>query len=254
MALVVAGTAIPLAASAQEAAPNRSLEISTTPQHLTNGYGNWSDVTLRGVYETGPHVLQAELSAKREFGENGRFLGISDTYTINRDWFTTVSLGAGDGAFYLPRLRADAFVSRKWLEKRNLVTTIGLGYYDAPDGHTDRALSIGGAYYFEQPWIVELGIRLNQSDPGSIHSNQRYIAVTYGKVGQSVFTMRYGEGGESYLAIAQNTTIVDFQSHQTNLSWRYWFAKKTGLILGAEQYSNPFYQRRGVTLGLFHQF
>jgi YaiO family outer membrane protein len=254
MALLVAGTSTPLAASAQEVVPNRSLEISTARQHLSNGYGNWTDVTLRGVYETGAHVWQAEFSAKREFGENGQFLGISDTYTFNRDWFTTVSLGAGDGAFYLPQLRADAFVSRKWLEKRNLVTSIGLGYYHAPDGHTDRALSIGGVYYFEQPWIVELGLRLNQSDPGSISSNQRYLALTYGKVGQSVITMRYGQGGESYQAIAQNTTIVDFQSHQTNLSWRYWFAKKTSLILGAEQYSNPYYRRHGLTLGLLHQF
>lgn len=263
IALVLASTTTAISAWAQEATPtitptatpsNSSLELSTTSQQLTNGYGDWTDVTLRGIVETGPHVLRAELSGKRQFGKDGQFLGVADTITLNPDWFTTLSLGAGDGAFYLPQLRGDAFLSRKWLQKRNLITSIGLGYYRAPDSHTDRALTLSGAYYFEQPWIVELGARMNRSDPGAIDSVQKYVAVTYGKVGQSVLTLRYGEGGESYQAIAANTTIVDFQSRQTSLSWRHWFAKQTGFILGAEQYDNPFYQRRGATIGLFHQF
>lgn len=262
IALALASTTTAISAWAQEATPmpvptpstNSSLELSTTSQTLSNGYGDWTDVTLRGALDAGPHVLQAELSAKRQFGKDGKFLGIADTITLNPDWFTTLSLGAGDGAFYLPQLRGDAFLSRKWLEKRNFVSSVGLGYYRAPDGHTDRALSLGAAYYFEQPWIVELGARMNRSDPGSVDSVQKYVAVTVGKVGQSVLTARYGEGGESYQALAQNTTVVNFKSYQSSLSWRHWFAKRTGLILGAEQYDNPYYQRRGVTLGLFHQF
>jgi YaiO family outer membrane protein len=264
LSLALACAAVAQGAWAQEAQPTatpnpnpnptRSVELSTTSQQLSNGYGDWNDLTLRGVVDAGPHVLQAELSAKRQFGKDGVFVGVADTITLNPDWFTTLSLGAGDGAFYLPQLRGDAFLSRKWLEKRNFVTSIGLGYYHAPDGHTDRALSLGGAYYFEQPWIVELGVRMNRSDPGDISSTQKFVAVTYGKVGQSVLTARYGEGGEGYQAIALNTTIVNFQSYQGSLSWRHWFAKKTGFILGAEQYDNPSYQRRGVTLGLFHQF
>ena len=121
----------------------RSLELSTSAQNLSAGFGNWHDVTLRGVYGLPSQTLQAELSQNQRFGQTGSFLGVSDTYTINDDWFSWLSVGAGDGAFYLPRYRADAALSRKWLEKRNLVTSLGVGYYKAPDGHTDRSVSAG---------------------------------------------------------------------------------------------------------------
>ena len=62
--------------------------------------------------------------------------------------------------------RVDATLYRKFLPGRNLVGSVGVGYYNAPDGHTDRSLSLGAAYYFEAPWIVEGGVRLNTQQPG----------------------------------------------------------------------------------------
>lgn len=232
----------------------RSIELSTGAQHLSNDYGDWRDVTLRGSYEVGSSVWQGELAAKREFGQNGNFLGLSDTVTFNPDWFAMLSVGAGDGAFYLPQFRSDAFLYRKWLEQRNLVTSFGAGYYRAPDGHTDRSMSLGAAYYFTQPWILEAGVRFNYSDPGSIRSNQQFVAATYGTVGHDVVTARYGWGGEGYQAIASNVTLVNFDSRQTSVSWRHWFNRKSGVLLSGEQYTNPSYQRQGITVGLFHQF
>jgi YaiO family outer membrane protein len=244
---------VPLEADPQRRLPS-NLELTAGHHNLSNGYGNWQDVTLRGTHETGPHVLRAELSAKREFGTHGFFWGLADTVTLNRDWLAMVSVGAGDGAFYLPRIRTDAFLYRKWLDQRNLVTSVGIGYYRAPDGHTDQSLSLGGAYYFDSPWIVEGGIRFNHSDPGGISSHQQFVAATYGRVGTNVVTARYGWGNEAYQAIAQGVSLVNFESRQTSVSWRHWLTRQTGLVLSAEHYSNPSYQRQGVNVGLFHQF
>jgi YaiO family outer membrane protein len=243
-----------VAAPSSSPDPLRSIELSTGAQSLSNGYGDWRDVTLRGSYGSGTSVWQGEFSAKRQFGQDGNFLGLSDTVTLNADWFAMLSLGAGDGAFYLPQFRSDAFLYRKWLPERNLVTSIGAGYYHAPDGHTDRSLSLGGTYYFKQPWILEAGVRFNTSDPGAIRSNQQFVAATYGTVGRDILTVRHGWGGEAYQAIASNITLVNFDSYQTSVAWRHWLSQKTGVLLSAEQYTNPSYQRQGITVGLFHQF
>jgi YaiO family outer membrane protein len=241
-------------ARSDSADPLRNIEISTSAQHLSNDYGDWRDVTLRGNYEVGPNVWQTELASKREFGLDGSYLGLSDTVTLSTDWFATLSIGAGDGAFYLPQFRADAFIYRKWLEKRNLITSFGTGYYRAPDGHTDRSLSLGAAYYFTDPWILEVGVRYNFSDPGAVRSNQQFVAATYGVVGHDVLTARYGWGGEGYQAIASNLSLVNFDSRQASISWRHWFNRRSGVLVAAEQYTNPSYQRQGLTVGLFHQF
>ncbi|MEO7887268.1 MAG: YaiO family outer membrane beta-barrel protein, partial [Polaromonas sp.] len=162
------------------AEPLRSLELSTGAQSLTGGYGNWNDVTLRGAYGVSRHVFQAEASVQRRFNEDGAFIGLGDTYTFNEDWYGSLAVGAGDGAFYLPRFRADATLYRKFLPGRNLVGNVGIGYYKAPDGHSDRSVSVGAAYYFESPWIIEGGVRLNSSNPGSVQTQQQFAAVTYG--------------------------------------------------------------------------
>ncbi len=235
-------------------AAKRSLELSAGAQNLTAGYGSWRDVTLRGTYGTGPHVLQGELSAQNRFNKSGTFVGISDTYTFDEDWYGSLALGAGDGAFFLPRYRLDATLYRKLLADRSLVSSVGVGYYSAPDGHTDRSLSLGLAYYFDSPWIAEGGIRLNSSNPGGIRTQQQFLALTYSRDKQDQVSARYGWGGEGYLALTANTQLVNFNSNEASLTWRHWVNPSTGILVGVNRYSNPLYRRSGITVGLFHDF
>lgn len=232
----------------------RSLELSTGGQSLSAGFGNWRDLTLRGAYGLPGHLLQGEIAQNRRFGEDGTFVGVSDTFTINEDWFGSVALGVGDGTFYLPRYRADATLYKKWLADRSLVTSVGVGYYDAPDGHTDRSLSLGAAYYFASPWILEGGLRLNSSNPGSVRTQQQFVAVTYGRDKQDLLSARYTWGGEGYLATAATQQLVNFDSHETSVAWRHWLDQRTGLLLSANRYTNPLYSRNGLNIGIFHDF
>lgn len=235
-------------------AARRSLELAAGAQNLSAGYGSWRDMTLRGTYGTGSHVLQGELSAQNRFNKRGTFVGISDTYTFDEDWYGSLALGAGDGAFYLPRYRVDATLYRKLLPDRRLVSSVGVGYYSAPDGHTDRSLSLGLVYYFDAPWIAEGGVRLNSSNPGGIRTQQQFVALTYGRDKQDLVSARYGWGGEGYLALTANTQLINFNSNEASLTWRHWVNSRSGFLVGANQYSNPLYRRTGVTVGLFHDF
>ena len=236
------------------AEPLRSLELSTGAQSLSGGYGNWKDITLRGAYGVSRHTFQAEASIQRRFNEDGAFIGLGDTYTFNEDWYGSLAVGAGDGAFYLPRYRADATLYRKFLPGRNLVGNVGIGYYKAPDGHSDRSVSVGAAYYFEAPWIIEGGVRLNSSNPGSVQTQQQFAAVTYGRDKQDLVTARYAWGGEGYLATGPSTQLVNFDSREASVAWRHWLSPRTGVLVGANRYSNPLYRRTGLNVGIFHNF
>lgn len=239
-----------------EADMQRSLELSAGFQNLSGGFGSWRDVTLRGTYGLPSHLLQGELSATRRFNQDGAFLGLSDTYTLNEDWYSNLAVGVGDGAFYLPRYRVDATLYRKLLADRRLVSSVGLGYYKAPDGHTDNSVSLGLAYYFASPWIAEGGIRFNSSNPGAIRTQQQFAALTYGRAKQDLVTVRYASGGEGYQTIgaATNAQLVNFKSREASLSWRHWFAPRTGFLMGVNQYTNPSYARSGLNIGIFHDY
>ncbi|MET0311901.1 MAG: YaiO family outer membrane beta-barrel protein [Burkholderiaceae bacterium] len=232
----------------------RSFELSAEHQNLSNGYGDWNGITARGTWALPGHLVQGEASVMRRFGEKGVFLGVSDTHDFNEDWFGILSAGAGDGAFFLPRFRVDGAIYRKWLTDRRLVTSIGLGYYRAPDRHTDRSVSLGAAYYFTAPWILEGGVRFNDSDPGSVGTSQRFVAATWGRSGQDLVTGRHAWGGEGYLAVGPATQMVNFRSRESAVSWRHWLTPGSGFLVGANRYTNPLYRRTGVTVGYFQDF
>lgn len=235
-------------------APTRSLDVSTGYQHLTGGFSSWRQVTVHGVYESDRHVFQGELSNKREFNTSGNFLGLTDTYTIDDDWFTSGSVGFGDGAFYLPRVRFDGFLYRKWLPKKNFVSSIGVGYYDAPDGHIDRSVALGGAYYFAQPWVVEGGVRFNRSNPGRVNTHQQFIATNFSPDKQNSVSARFAWGSEGYVPLAAKTSIVGFNSTDASVSWRHKLDPRWGFSISANRYRNPSYTRSGIDLGITHQF
>ena len=248
-----AGTVRPAPVVEQTNLP-RSLELSTSFQNLSSGFGSWRDVTLRGTYGLPSHVLQGELSLNRRFNKDGVFVGLSDTYTFNEDWYANVTTGFGDGAFYLPRYRLDATLYRKWLANRNLVTSVGAGVYKAPDGHSDNSLSLGLVYYFDAPWIAEGGVRLNSSNPGAIKTQQQFLALTYGRDKEDLITVRHAWGAEGYQTIAASAQLVNFKSNETSMSWRHWVTPRTGVLVGANRYTNPFYNRSGLNIGIFHNF
>ena len=242
------------APAAEQSDMPRMLELSTGYQNLTGGFGAWRDVTLRGTYGLPSHILQGEVSVTRRFNKDGVFVGLSDTYTFNEDWYGSIAVGFGDGAFYLPRYRVDATLYKKWLPQKNLVTSIGAGQYKAPDGHTDNSLSLGLVYYFDAPFVAEAGLRMNSSNPGAIKTQQQFLALTYGRVKQNLVTLRHGWGQEGYQTVGVTTQLVNFASKETSISWRHWFAPRTGLVLGANSYKNPFYNRDGLSIGIFHDF
>ena len=232
----------------------RGLELVTGFQNLSGGFSNWRDITLRGTYGLPSHLLQGEVSVHRRFNQDGTYLGLSDTVTFNEDYYASIALGLGDGAFYLPKYRVDTVLYKKFLTDRSLVGSVGLGYYKAPDGHSDKSLSLGAVYYFESPWVAEVGVRFNSSNPGAIRTQQQFVAVTYGRAKQDLLTVRYASGGEGYQTIASAAQLVNFKSREASLSWRHWLNPHTGVIVGANRYVNPSYIRSGLNVGIFHDF
>jgi YaiO family outer membrane protein len=228
-----------------------NIELRLGAQRVTNGYGDWREGAIVGTHVRGDHALRGELASLRHFGESGTYAAVMDTITLTPAWYGSVALGAGDGAFYLPRYRADAFINRKFLPSRNLVGSLGVGYYRAPDGHIDRSVTLGGQYYFEAPWIVQAAVRFNESDPGSVRARQRMVALTYGREPGDTVVGRYSWGREAYLAIGPATSLVDFASREGSLQWRHWIDRSWGISVTAEHYRNPLYQRTGVLVGFF---
>lgn len=222
-------------------------------QALSAAFPDWKETGVRLVHRSGAHVLRGELVGTRRWDERGAYASAGDTYEFNPLWYGSLAVGFGDGASYLPRVRVDAFLNRKLLAQNNLVSTVGIGYYKAPDGHIDRSLGLGAVYYFPMPLVIQGEVRFTTSNPGSVDTRQQFLAATWGREKQTLLTARHGWGSEGYQVIGRGSALVNFRSHETSIGVRHWMGANWGGFASLERYKNPTYERRGVTLGIFWQ-
>jgi len=254
-------------ASASPAQPVSDVQTQPQPKVLTNyaetggdymalsdGLGDWTGGYFRGVVEKGNNVWNGEINGQREFGDAGVYFAAGDTYTFNPDWYGALTVGSSAGGFFWPRFRTDGFINKKWLAKKQWITSFGLSYYAAKDVHSDYSFFLGSTYYFDKPWVVEAGVRFNVSNPGNVFSPAGFVAVTQGRNKHQYITVRVGFGEEAYQLIGPTTTLTDFQSQDFSVTVRRWVGKSWGFNFVAEYYHNPFYVRGGSTLGFFKDF
>ena len=221
---------------------------------LTNGYGHWAGGYSRAVFEDGKNVLEGEINGQQEFGDSGVYFGAGDTYNFNPDWYGSLNVGSSIGGFFWPRFRTDAFLNRKWLKRKQWITTFGAAYFAAKDVHRDHIFYLGSTYYFEKPWIVESGMYFNISDPGTVFAPAAFVAVTQGRNKQQYITVRAGFGEEAYQLIGPTTSLTDFTSQTLTLTWRKWMGPNWGFNVVGDYYHSPFYMRGGSSFGFFKEF
>lgn len=249
-ALLAAGPAF-----AQDGPASATLDAGALRHTLSDGYGSWTHQFVRGVLQTGAaDTWNAELVHARQFGDSGTLVVLGNTHRFDDRWHASVSLAGSSGGFFFPHARLDLSASRKWLANKNLVGTLGVTAVDSKDGHRDRSVLLGASYYFDSPWVLEAGVRVNRSNPGRVMSNGKYLAATYGRHRQQIVSLRYGFGSEAYQYVGPDALLVDFSSRVWTATWRTWLRPRQGIALRAEAYRNPYYARRGVELSAFQEF
>lgn len=221
---------------------------------LTNGFGSWNGGYSRGVYDQGKNIWNAEINGQREFGDAGVYFAVGDTYNFNPDWYGALTVGSSAGGFFWPRFRTDGFINKKWLGRKQWITTVGTSYIMAKDAHRDHNLYLGSTYYFEKPWIVEEGIYFNISHPGAVFAPAGFVAVTQGHNKQQYITVHAGFGEEAYQLIGPAASLSQFNSQTLTITWRKWMAPNWGFNFVGDYYHSPFYLRGGSSFGFFKEF
>ena len=251
----------PLFLSLLASLPLRPLTAQTRPSwveagafyhHVSGGFGDWKGGYARAVLAGSGNVWYLDAKAQEAFRDRGVYGSLSNVHTFSSRIYTQVGIGGGTGDFVLPDLRFDASLNVKLGAARSLILTGGGTLVDAKSGFTDRALFGSLTWYAGGSVLLEGGARINWSDPGSVRSARGTGALSFGRNGKSLVTVRGSIGTEGYQLTGVTETLREFRSQEAGATWRQWLSGGTGFVLGADWYHNPFYTRAGVSAGLFH--
>ncbi|MDD5113250.1 MAG: YaiO family outer membrane beta-barrel protein [Methylobacter sp.] len=222
---------------------------------LTNHFQNWFDQSLRGYAQVTPNDgINWEVTHQSHFAEQGVLGSLGYQRVFNDEWYGSISASTSSDGSFLPLYRTDANLYKKWLDRRNLVTGVGFTYSQSRLENYDRIVSLDVLYYFDAPWILELGGKIAESNPGSVASQRGFAAITYGQHKHYYLTAKYDYGTEGWQAIGATQTISSFVSHEASLNLRQWISHDFGFSLTTNYYSNPNYSRTGVIAGIFVDF
>ena len=237
---------------AQTMAGERRVELFGDRHAVSGGFGNWTGIGVRVTAPTSTRdVWFVEALQRSAFTDAGTYVAGANQHVWNDRWYSFVSVAAGTGDFVLPDLRFDASLSRKWGERRAIVTTLGTTLVDAKRGYREVGVSGSLTAYISPAIVAEGGIRATRSTPGDVDVARALGALTLGRTGRGYLVFRGSSGREGYQLLGPGAVPRRFTSHEGAVSWRHWLRPTGGFLVQGERYANPFYRRTGVTVGIF---
>ena len=231
------------------------IETGINYYDLDSGYSDWRGIFVRGSWQQDENnIWDAEILHQQRYDEWGTYYVAGVTHIFDPDWYGSLHIGSSDGAFFFPKIRIDAFINRKILTERNMVLTLGLGYEEAQTINSDRMLYLGASYYFETPFVLEGGVIFKRRSPGPEHSMRYRVSLLYGRVFQRYLIGEIDWGTEAYQFVAEDVSILDFNSSLIALTWREWIQRDWGFEVRGELYQSDIYDRKGIELSVFKHY
>ena len=233
------------------------LETGLRSYHFNTSFATGYALYAKGFWAgEATNDWSLEAVSMDRFEDTGTYLVGGNVHRFSAQWFSTLFVGRGSGINW-PKLRVDATVYRKWFTDQSLVTGLGVGHYDAPEGGRDRWLLADANIYLPGPWIVQTSLTLNRSDPGGIASEHGLIALTHLRPRDRQLTLSLRSGDAGYIdpgSAGQVGREVGYAFTSIGLNWRQWWGPGWGTQLGVERYMRSAYDQTSLDLGVFREF
>lgn len=235
-------------------APERAaIEAVLDSGRMTDGNGGATALAVRGMMVTPYGIWQAELDRQSRFGFAGQYGALSLTRDISEDYYFTVGAGTGNSELF-SKWRVDVAGYRKFGPERRFVAGIGAYYAQGQDSvRSDQGLVLSTLAYFPSV-VLEGGLRLNRANPGMVFGPSQYIAATIGNDEKRALILRVEHAREAYQVLSTGTERADYNSMSYAIQWRERMSRDLLLLIGAQYYHNPFYNRTYGEIGFRWSF
>lgn len=230
------------------------VEGNVFAQRVTNGFGDWSGVYMRGVRPSPKNTFTVDALRLQAFNQTGLLIGAAHRHDWNNTFFHVLGANLGSGVPILPDYRVDGLLGVRFGGRKEWQATGGASYVQSVTELSDVAATASLAWYAPKAIVLEVAGRYNISRPGNIESYRIIRSATYTPVPRRSFSVRQIQGTEGWQIISAAKTLQQFRSDDWGIAWREKLGAHWALSLQGDRYLNPFYSRIGVTVGAAYYF
>ncbi|MEN9509478.1 MAG: hypothetical protein RLZZ621_2041 [Gemmatimonadota bacterium] len=230
------------------------VEANVFAQGVTNGFGDWSGLYVRGVRPTPKNTFTVDALRLQAFNQTGLLIGAAHRHDWNSTFFHVLGANVGSGVPILPDYRVDGLLGVRLGGRKQWQATGGASYVKSVTELSDIAGTASLAWYAPKALVLEVAGRYNISRPGNIESYRLIQSATYTPSPRRSFSIRQIQGTEGWQIISAERTLQKFSSGDWGLAWREKLGAHWALSLQGDRYTNPFYSRTGVTIGAAYYF
>lgn len=226
------------------------VEVDAFAQSVSNGYGDWSGAYARLVLPSAMDTWYADVLSLRAFDKQGIQTGVAHRHDWNGKVFHVLGANIGSGTPILPRFRADGSLGVRLGSRSEWQLTAGGSYVKSVTELHDIAATGSVAWFAPRALMLEAGMRYNWSRPGDVQSIRLSGVAILTPSPKRSFSLRSIGGSEGWQILSNTTTLTRFHSNETSVAWREKVSDNWAVSLQGDLYTNPFYTRSGVTIGV----
>ena len=225
------------------------LELEYVHSSLTAGLSAWNDMNLRSYSSlSSDNQIVIEGAYKNHFNQSALLGGATLTHNYDPSWYQDFSLTKGTNPQIIPQTVLFTEIHRKFLSDQSLIAGLGLGYVASENPYTDTEGLLELTYYTQSFFSYQVGMRLNQSHPGTIMTFRYFGVFNFLQTNAWEAFVKFETGREGYTVISSNNFKNEFSSTGETLQVHRWLNEKYGVGTNIDLYQSAFYNRASAAL------
>ncbi|KPL17958.1 MAG: hypothetical protein AMJ92_10185 [candidate division Zixibacteria bacterium SM23_81] len=233
----------------------RVIEVGGDYGHYSDDLGSTNSQFLRfSIAKPDVYTWRFVTGRAYRFKDEAFDIGVSYTRYLPDGISLSLGISTGTGEVISPEYRVDASIGMAFLEKDNLLASVGYTRSQSKAENRSDGVGLGLTYYMDDHWILSASGRYDIGQPGETVSTSGGLGITYGVYRKRYIGAAVEFGDVSYLLIGPSEVLVDYNSTTYKLYFSHYQTPSVGFHLRLDYERNSFYDLVGGSITLFKEW
>jgi len=233
----------------------RYLEAGASYTHFTDDLEDGNTQFLSLLFsQDWSYQLRFDAERSARWSDAGFGVGASFTKYFGGSWSVGVGAGTGSGKYILPDYRFNASVGKAFLQKRNLLASIGYVHEQSKGPNYYDRIAPSLSWWAGDHWVFGGHFNYDIGQPGNTSTRSGGLEVTWFNWQKRFIGVVFELGDVNYTQVGPTDFLVAYKQVSTRVHFTQYFTPTMGLNFRGDWGTNDLYDLYGISVNLFTEW